>query len=255
MGPHKGNRPSSWVSVVLLEEAKILLSESAQNWALVNCRKEKDSAQPQRRKFYMVKPPNTDRRIALGKRRRVAEMSPAEMLQELLTSEVTGLPNRRAFDEADLTPAVAMSDVDGLKALNDKYGYYAGDALLQAKAVALQAAGLDAYHDKGDEFLYRGNNIKKLKADLARAREVLRNRLILVECPDGSTHRLTGADFSFGVGNDLNEAEFALKNHKAEREARGEIARGELRGIRKSEKPGELVVHPQLDSHSSLQQT
>jgi len=31
--------------------------------------------------------------------------------------------------------------------------------------------------------------------------------------------------------NDIDEAEFGLKSHKAERESRGEIARGELRGI------------------------
>jgi GGDEF domain-containing protein len=45
-----------------------------------------------------------ERRVALEKRRRVAEMSPAEMQRELLTSEVTGLPNRRAFDEAGAAP-------------------------------------------------------------------------------------------------------------------------------------------------------
>jgi len=41
-----------------------------------------------------------ERRVALAKRRRVGEMSPEEMQRELLTSEVTGLPNRRAFNEA-----------------------------------------------------------------------------------------------------------------------------------------------------------
>lgn len=38
------------------------------------------------------------------------------MRQELLTSEVTGLPNRRAFEEKRSAIAVAISDVDGLKA-------------------------------------------------------------------------------------------------------------------------------------------
>ncbi len=50
-------------------------------------------------------------------------MSPEELQSELLTSDVTGLPNRRAFDEAAVAPAVAMSDVDGLKALNDQRGW------------------------------------------------------------------------------------------------------------------------------------
>jgi hypothetical protein len=58
-----------------------------------------------------------------------------EMRRELLTSEVTGLPNRRAFDE--VPPSVAISDVDGLKAVNDIYGYEAGDALLKAKSQGL----------------------------------------------------------------------------------------------------------------------
>jgi GGDEF domain-containing protein len=170
-----------------------------------------------------------ERRVALGKRRRVAEMSPKEMRQELLTSEVTGLPNRRAFDEAGAASAVAMSDVDGLKALND-FAYDAGNALLRAKADALRDAGLEAYHDKGDEFLCRGHSTKELQASLERARAILRNRTVTVQRAGGNLS-FTGADFSYGVGKDVNEAERLLKWHKTERESRGVIARGELRGI------------------------
>ncbi len=179
---------------------------------------------------HAVNPPARERRVALGKRRHVAEMSPEEMRRELLTSEVTGLPNRRAFGEAGAALAIAMSDVDGLKALN-KYGYEVGNAVLKAKADALRDAGLEAYHDKGDEFLCRGNHIKELLAKLERARAILRDRTIVVERADGSTLSVTGADFSYGVGKDIDEAEFGLKSHKAEREGRGEIARGELRSI------------------------
>jgi GGDEF domain-containing protein len=179
---------------------------------------------------HAVNPSARERRVALEKRRCVAEMSPEEMRRKLLTSEVTGLPNRRAFGEAGAALAVAMSDVDGLKALN-KYGYEAADAVLKAKADALREAGLEAYHDKGDEFLCRGNHIQELLAKLERARAILRERTILVERADGSTISVTGADFSYGVGKDIDEAESGLKSHKAEREARGEIARGELRGI------------------------
>jgi len=180
--------------------------------------------------IHAVNPPVGDRRVALAERRRVAEMSPEEMQRELLTSEVTGLPNRRAFDEARAALAVAMSDVDGLKAVN-KYGYETGNAVLKAKADALREAGLEAYHDKGDEFLCRSSDINDLQANLERARAILRDRTIIVERADGSTLSVTGADFSYGVGKDIDEAEFGLKSHKAEREGRGEIARGELRGI------------------------
>ena len=181
-----------------------------------------------------VKPPavflSTERRVALEKRRRVAEMSREEMQRELLTSEVTGLPNRRAFDEAGVAQVIAMCDVDGLKALN-KHGYEIGNAVLRAMADALCEAGLEAYHDKGDEFLCRGNDKKQLNAKLQRAKAILRGRTIPVQRADGSNVSIRGADFSYGAGKDVYEAELRLKDHKTRRESRGEIERGELRGI------------------------
>lgn len=191
--------------------------------------------------------PVTERRIALERRRRVAEMSEEEMRQELLTSEVTRLPNRRAFEEAGPALAVAISDVDALKAVN-KYGYLAGDAILKAKAAALRDAGLEAYHDKGDEFLCRGYDVKELEARLECGRKILRNRPIVVERADGTILRITGADFSYGVGPNLEEAELALRNHKAAREMRGEVSRGELCGI--CIKTEELQNHDTVGSFS-----
>jgi GGDEF domain-containing protein len=174
--------------------------------------------------------PTIERRFAFERRRRVAEMSDDEMRRALLTSEVTGLPNRRAFEEKGPAIAVAISDVDGLKALN-KYGYTVGDAILAAKAEALREAGLEAYHDKGDEFLSRGLDAKELAARLECSRSLLRNRTIAVSRSDGTILRIEGADFSYGIGRNLEEAELSLRNHKAEREARGEVSRGQLCGI------------------------
>ena len=68
---------------------------------------------------------------------------------------------------------VGMSDVDGLKTFNDNFGYAAGDKLLRAKADALRQVGVEAYHDKGDEFLYRAQDGTDLRAKLDRAREIL----------------------------------------------------------------------------------
>jgi GGDEF domain-containing protein len=170
-----------------------------------------------------------DRRVALEKRRRVSEMSVEEMRRELLTSQVTGLPNRRAFDEARPAPAVAMCDMDGLKALN-RYGYEVGNAVLLANAGALRQVGLEAYHDKGDEFLC-GGNVEELVSKLEKARVILRDHSVIVKRPDGSTLNLRGADFSYGVGKNIDEAESALRQHKAERERTGCIARGELCSI------------------------
>ena len=175
-----------------------------------------------------------ERRRDEATRQRVAEMSPEEMRKTLLTSEKTGLPNRRAFEEAERqapAAAVAMSDADGLKAFNDRFGYAAGDQLLEAKADALKAAGLEAYHDKGDEFLYRGQDEAALRAGLDRARRILRDRTIEVTTKDGTKRNFKGADFSYGTGIDTRGAEGALKEHKAGRTAAGERQRGELRGI------------------------
>jgi hypothetical protein len=76
-----------------------------------------------------------------------------------------------------------------------------------------------------------GNHKKELADKLERAGAILRDRTIVVERPDGSTLTITGADFSYGVGKDIDEAESGLRSHKGERECGGEIARGELRGI------------------------
>lgn len=181
-----------------------------------------------------------ERRADLATRKTVAAMSPEERAQALLTSDKTGLPNRRAFDESQPAKAVAMSDADGLKAINDKFGYGAGDALLKAKADALKEAGLDAYHEKGDEFLYRGDSPADLKVKLDNARDILRNKTISVEMQDGSVLQFKGADFSYGTGKDLSTAETGLKANKSQREASGERARGELRGITQlGSQPGE----------------
>jgi GGDEF domain-containing protein len=172
----------------------------------------------------------TERRIALEKRRRVSEMCVEEMRRELLTSQVTGLPNRRAFDEASAAPLVAMADMDALKALNN-YGYEVGNAVLLAMARAMHKAGLEGYHDKGDEFLCRGGNIKELLSKLEQARSILRNNTVIVTRPDGSSLNVRGADFSYGIGKDIEEAEWALTQHKGRRRRTGYIARGELRGV------------------------
>jgi diguanylate cyclase (GGDEF)-like protein len=71
-------------------------------------------------------------------------------LQQLATTDgLTGLMNRRAFDQAfvtelartarDATPlALLMIDVDSFKAYNDQYGHPAGDECLRAVGLALK---------------------------------------------------------------------------------------------------------------------
>lgn len=95
------------------------------------------------------------------------------------TDELTGLVNRRGWETlvadaqqridafGDLV-AVAVVDVDGLKATNDTRGHAAGDELLKRAAQALLAAATD--QDRvarygGDEFTVLTNNVAL--ADLA----------------------------------------------------------------------------------------
>ncbi len=75
---------------------------------------------------------------------------------------LTGLGNRRAFDQAMRILAqlgepygLLVADLDGLKAINDQQGHAAGDRLLSQFAAALQVQFLpqaEVYRFGGDEF-------------------------------------------------------------------------------------------------------
>ena len=90
----------------------------------------------------------------------------AAMEQAALTDPLTGLGNRlamaEAFAEIDRTPpgatpsCLVVIDIDHFKAVNDRHGHPAGDAVLRGVALALRAAVRQ--HDQvvrmgGEEFL------------------------------------------------------------------------------------------------------
>src|SRR5438105_11778779 len=152
-----------------------------------------------------------ERRVDLSTRKRVAEMSPYEMRRALLVSDKTGLPNKRAFDEGDASPFVAMSDIDGLKMMNDTYGYATGDMLIRTFAEVLLTVGLDAYHDKGDEFLCKGSSFQELNTKLSLAQHLMKEQKLVTESMSGRVATIDGAEFCFGIGTNLAEAERSLK--------------------------------------------
>jgi diguanylate cyclase (GGDEF)-like protein len=96
----------------------------------------------------------------------VAQSGVRRLAEEALTDSLTGLGNRRAFDQdlrrelarvsrshAELT--VALLDVDGLKQVNDTLGHPAGDQLLRQLGNAIISATRAAdrgYRIGGDEF-------------------------------------------------------------------------------------------------------
>jgi diguanylate cyclase (GGDEF)-like protein len=96
-----------------------------------------------------------------------AERRLAWLEASVLVDPLTGLGNRRAAEQAfeaalassrrhDAPVAVALVDIDGLKAINDAHGHAAGDDALLAFADALRQsmrAGDSAYRFGGDEFV------------------------------------------------------------------------------------------------------
>lgn len=144
--------------------------------------------------------------------RRVASVS-------ALVSELTGLPNRQAFDEGKASPFIAVADVELMRVFNDFYGQIAGDALLRRLAEILIRVGLDAYHDQGDEFLCKGESREELNAKLSQARQIFREPFQVYA--EGRIQSIEGTDFSFGIGTSVEDGEAALY------EAKKAIARNE----------------------------
>lgn len=112
---------------------------------------------------------------------------------------LTGLPNRRAFDESMLRAVASrdqgtsfsllLCDVDSFKQINDTFGHDAGDRLLCSIGRALSEAvrGPDAaFRWAGDEFaiLLRNSDADGAELVAARVRETVRRCCVR---PDGGT--------------------------------------------------------------------
>jgi diguanylate cyclase (GGDEF)-like protein/PAS domain S-box-containing protein len=131
--------------------------------------------------------------------------------QLAVTDPLTGLPNRRHFqDRLDHTHArlsrstaligVIFIDLDHFKAVNDELGHGTGDELLQRIGQLLSGAvrpGDTVARLGGDEFavLAEHDHEDELLEMAERLRSVLD---ITVPLPDGSTHRVTA---SIGVAS------------------------------------------------------
>jgi diguanylate cyclase (GGDEF)-like protein len=136
-------------------------------------------------------------------RRRIRRLrDEARRLGELArTDPLTGLPNRRAFDERFASEvararryghrlALALMDLDHFKRVNDDYGHTAGDELLREAALRLQGsvrAGEVVARFGGDEFAWLLPEADVGAAELAADRV----RRTLSERPVGPLIRAT----------------------------------------------------------------
>lgn len=186
--------------------------------------------------------PPADRRTDLATRRRVADMSPADMARTLLTDELTGLGNRRAYEEAgyDQQNAQASVDLDSLKWINDNLGHDQGDEVLRKVGQAFRETNVPGFRFGGDEFRVAAETDEDLDAHLQRVSDHLRAAGPLTYiAPDGTTYSVP-VELTYGTATGFDafaEADRQLIAAKAGREARGERAG-------RGEKPPGVVVEP-----------
>jgi diguanylate cyclase (GGDEF)-like protein len=178
---------------------------------------------------------------ALAADRRIA-VSAAEARRDLLT----GLGNRRAFDErldvalaSDDPASVLLLDLDDFKHINDTRGHAAGDRVLRQVAVTFQRearAGEDVFRIGGEEFAVvvdgdvsaafrvaarmraalarqrRGEPLPTLSAGIAAAPEHARTRDQLLAAADAALYaaKWSGKDRVLVFGSDGRTREVAV---------------------------------------------
>lgn len=180
-----------------------------------------------------------DRRVDVAMRKKVGDMTPAEMQQELLTHPLTGIPNRRAYDESEKLPAQVSIDANSLKWINDEGGHAAGDHLLKAIATALHDETPNAYHFGGDEFVVQAKDHDTAQAIMDRAKQRLAGATIEMENAAGHKITLKGIGISHGISSDLGSADRALQLDKQQQESAG------LRAARGEQPPGAHITAPE----------
>lgn len=145
---------------------------------------------------------------------------------ELRTDNLTGMRNKRAFDEdASLGwPSVVAIDMDGLKRLNDAIGHEAADNVMRALADELRASegdGARFYRRSGDEFAARFRDpadAERVMADLQAALEDMQVQLDVADADGGvRSYTYQGIGISYGTGPNYEAADTAANRQKAAR--------------------------------------
>jgi diguanylate cyclase len=127
---------------------------------------------------------------------------------------LTGLPNRRAFENvleheyaealaANEPLCVAICDIDHFKRVNDTHGHEAGDRVIRAVAQSLARisnANCHVARHGGEEFviLFRGKTIEEGWRILDEARDAMADRRLVNRATDVPFGRVT---FSGGIAD------------------------------------------------------
>ena len=154
-----------------------------------------------------------------------------ELENQLRTDTMTGMKNRRAFDEDESLgwPTVAAIDMDGLGKLNEAVGHEAANKVLKALADTFMAAETDSIrvyrHTGGDELAVRFKNAAdadRVMADLQRQLDGM-NVEMDVTGADGVTRSFTyeGIGITYGTGATYEQADAVAGRRKTEREQAG----------------------------------
>ena len=186
-----------------------------------------------------TEPRGEDRRQDVTTRKKISEMTLEEAHKELLTNQLTDMPNRRAYEDNERLGHHAAIDADSLKWVNDNMGHESGDALLKAVGQAIKEETGQGYHFSGDEFVVEGRDEKHVNEIMGKVNDRLKKAELVYTAPDGTIYRKTGLEATHGTGSTLEEADTALRQRKTEREAAGErAARGE-------QPPGVVIETPE----------
>jgi diguanylate cyclase len=145
---------------------------------------------------------------------RALQSSLAEARRSAEVDHLTGLPNRRAFDnvldrehaaaqDAGEALCVAFCDIDHFKKVNDTHGHEAGDRVIRAVAQTLSRISNDRCHvarHGGEEFviLFRGFTLDEAWQLLDNAREAMAERRLINRSTDVPFGKIT---FSGGVAD------------------------------------------------------
>jgi diguanylate cyclase (GGDEF)-like protein len=115
--------------------------------------------------------------------------------------ELTGLPSRRAFNEATAALAqpysIAVADIDHFKSFNDLYGHDTGDEVLRMVAARLArvSGGGQAFRCGGEEFavLFRARSAAEALPYLEELRRDIEESVFCLRGPD-RRRQVRGAD-------------------------------------------------------------